>query len=147
MHKRREGFTLIELLIVIVIIGILAAIALPKFGATREKAYIKAMESDLRNLAAQQEIYYSDSDSDYTYFGGTLAWDANQDNELGLTISTGVTLIITAEAANNAATPAVPASWYATATHEATGQTCALFTGGTVALPAENPGVIKCAVL
>ena len=54
MLKRRQGFTLIELLIVIVIIGILAAIAIPKFGKTREKAYFKAMMSDLRNLQSQQ---------------------------------------------------------------------------------------------
>ena len=59
MRKLRKGFTLIELLIVIVIIGILAAIAIPKFGKTREKAYFKAMQSDLRNMEAQQEIYYS----------------------------------------------------------------------------------------
>jgi prepilin-type N-terminal cleavage/methylation domain-containing protein len=147
MHKRREGFTLIELLIVIVIIGILAAIALPKFGATREKAYVKAMESDLRNLAAQQEIYYSDSDSAYEYFNGTLAWDANQENDLGLTISTGVTLVITFVPADMTATPAVQPSWNAVATHEASSQTCAIFTGGDPVDPAENPGVIKCKVL
>ena len=56
-----KGFTVIELLIVIVIIGIVAAIAIPKFSATRERAYFAAMRSDLRNLAAQQEIYYADN--------------------------------------------------------------------------------------
>ena len=59
-----KGFTLIELLIVVVIIGILAAIAIPKFSATREKAYFAALKSDLKNLASQEEIYYSDN---YTY--------------------------------------------------------------------------------
>jgi len=66
MLKKRDGFTLIELLIVIVIIGILAAIAIPKFGKTREKAYFKAMMSDLRNLQAQQEVYYSGGAYSYT---------------------------------------------------------------------------------
>ena len=49
------GFTLIELLVVIVIIGILAAIAIPAFLNQREKAWQKAVESDLRNLAMQIE--------------------------------------------------------------------------------------------
>jgi prepilin-type N-terminal cleavage/methylation domain-containing protein len=57
---KRKGFTLIELLIVVVIIGILAAIAIPKFSATREKAYISAMKSDLGNLSTQQDVYWRD---------------------------------------------------------------------------------------
>jgi type IV pilus assembly protein PilA len=140
MHKRREGFTLIELLIVIVIIGILAAIAIPKFGATREKAYVKAMESDLRNLAAQQEIYFSDSGQAYEYFNGTIAWNNQDGNLLNMTISQGVTLVITG-------VPSVagtPGYWSATATHEATAKTCAIFTGDTPEAPATIPGVVAC---
>jgi prepilin-type N-terminal cleavage/methylation domain-containing protein len=57
----RKGFTLIELLIVVVIIGILAAIAIPKFANTKSKAYIAAMKSDLRNLVTAEESYFSDS--------------------------------------------------------------------------------------
>ncbi|HEX6065402.1 MAG TPA: prepilin-type N-terminal cleavage/methylation domain-containing protein [Longimicrobiales bacterium] len=57
----RKGFTLIELLIVVVIIGILAAIAIPKFANTKSKAYVTAMKSDLRNLVSAQESYFSDS--------------------------------------------------------------------------------------
>jgi type II secretion system protein G len=64
----RKGFTLIELLIVVVIIGILAAIAIPKFAATKDKAKLASIKSDLRNLMNAQEAYFSDN---ATY--GTLA--------------------------------------------------------------------------
>jgi type IV pilus assembly protein PilA len=60
-NRSRRGFTLIELLIVVVIIGILAAIAIPKFANTKSKAYIAAMKSDLRNLVTAEESYFSDS--------------------------------------------------------------------------------------
>jgi prepilin-type N-terminal cleavage/methylation domain-containing protein len=65
MRTARKGFTLIELLIVVVIIGILAAIAIPKFANTKSKAYITAMKSDLRNLVTAEEAYFADS-SKYT---------------------------------------------------------------------------------
>src|SRR2546425_5092909 len=60
-EMNRKGFTLIELLIVVVIIGILAAIAIPKFANTKEKAYIASMKSDLRNLVTAEEAYFADS--------------------------------------------------------------------------------------
>ena len=59
--QNRKGFTLIELLIVVVIIGILAAIAIPKFANTKEKAVVAAMKSDLRNLVTAQEGFFSDN--------------------------------------------------------------------------------------
>ena len=60
-NSSRQGFTLIELLIVVVIIGILAAIAIPKFANTKEKAYLASMKSDLRNLVSAEEAYFADS--------------------------------------------------------------------------------------
>ena len=66
----RKGFTLIELLIVVVIIGILAAIAIPKFANTKTKAYTAAMKSDLRNLVTAEESFFSDSTS-YVVYGDT----------------------------------------------------------------------------
>ena len=59
--SNRKGFTLIELLIVVVIIGILAAIAIPKFANTKEKAVVASMKSDLRNLVTGQEGFFSDN--------------------------------------------------------------------------------------
>ncbi|MBI4410221.1 MAG: prepilin-type N-terminal cleavage/methylation domain-containing protein [Gemmatimonadetes bacterium] len=82
MLNNRKGFTLIELLIVVVIIGILAAIAIPKFGSAREKAYFSAMKQDLRNLASQQEIYYSNNYS-YTSSVTALGFNASEAVNLG----------------------------------------------------------------
>jgi prepilin-type N-terminal cleavage/methylation domain-containing protein len=67
----RKGFTLIELLIVVVIIGILAAIAIPKFANTKEKAVVASMKSDLRNLVTAQEGFFSDN-QDYAGNHGPL---------------------------------------------------------------------------
>ena len=68
--QNRKGFTLIELLIVVVIIGILAAIAIPKFANTKEKAVLASMKSDLRNLVTAQEAFFSDNQ---TYATGMAA--------------------------------------------------------------------------
>jgi type IV pilus assembly protein PilA len=91
----RKGFTLIELLIVVVIIGILAAIAIPKFSNTKEKAVLASMKSDLRNLASAQESYYSD----YTQYMSTAStgtyYKASTGNVIGITGSTSWTASIT----------------------------------------------------
>jgi type IV pilus assembly protein PilA len=70
--SKRSGFTLIELLIVVVIIGILAAIGIPKFANTKEKAIVASLKSDLRNLVTAQESFYSDNQD---YAGGTYKGD------------------------------------------------------------------------
>jgi type IV pilus assembly protein PilA len=67
--QSRRGFTLIELLIVVVIIGILAAIAIPKFANTKERAVVASMKSDLRNLASAQESYWVEN---RTYYNGVV---------------------------------------------------------------------------
>src|SRR5258708_38231486 len=70
----KKGFTLIELLIVVVIIGILAAIAIPKFANTKDKAYVAAMKPDLRNLATYEDQYAADQTG--AYFAGTATMAA-----------------------------------------------------------------------
>jgi prepilin-type N-terminal cleavage/methylation domain-containing protein len=67
--RTRQGFTLIELLIVVVIIGILAAIAIPKFAATKDKAKLASVRSDLRNIMTAEEAYYID----WTTYTATLS--------------------------------------------------------------------------
>src|ERR1700739_1073542 len=76
MRTAKKGFTLIELLIVVVIIGILAAIAIPKFANTKSKAYITAMKSDLRNLVTAEEAFFSDS-SKYTNAVSNLKYQSS----------------------------------------------------------------------
>ncbi len=58
--KNQKGFTLIELMIVIAIIGILAAIAIPQFSAYRKRSYNSAAQSDLKNATTAQEAYFVD---------------------------------------------------------------------------------------
>lgn len=77
----RKGFTLIELLIVVVIIGILAAIAIPKFASTKDKAKLASIKTDIRNFMTAQEGYFSD----FATYGTYAQLQANQ----GFVLSSG----------------------------------------------------------
>ena len=59
-RKNQKGFTLIELLIVVAIIGILAAIAIPQFSSYRQKAFNSAAQSDLKTIRTSLEGFYTE---------------------------------------------------------------------------------------
>lgn len=126
MDRQRSGFTLIELLIVVVIIGILAAIAIPKFSAVRERAYLSALRSDLKTLANLQEVYYNDAFS----FSSDLT-------AVGFTNSSGVTVTVQ---------EATTGGWSALAEHAALPtDACAIYHGDAAAVaPAATPSMVQC---
>ena len=89
-HKSNEkGFTLIELMIVIAIIGILAAIAIPQFSAYRTRSYNSAAQADVRNTATAMEAYFVDHQS-YADAAGSLTGST-----FGLATSQNVTVTAT----------------------------------------------------
>src|SRR5205809_1829548 len=122
----RKGFTLIELLIVVVIIGILAAIAIPKFANTKEKAYLASMKSDLRNLVTAEEAYFADS----VKYSGTIGAGG-----VVFTPSTGKTAT---------SSPDWSSGLYATNNNVNTTKTCSIYIGSTSLAPANKEGEPKC---
>lgn len=139
MMRNQKGFTLIELLIVVVIIGILAAIAIPKFSSTREKAYVSAMQSDLRNLQTAQEIYYSEKDFQYVTTG--VITSAAPSEPLGFTASNAVTITLATHGDKG---------WAAWTKHEASPTMCEVYVAvdeqneaGPLGI-AKSPGVVAC---
>jgi type IV pilus assembly protein PilA len=142
--SNRKGFTLIELLIVVVIIGILAAIAIPKFANTKEKAVVASMKSDLRNLVTAQEAFFSDN-QDYAgggpYVGdGTVYTQKNGlagAGTLAFTPSANTTVTVTYISA---------AGWSATSTNPAVPNTsipntCGVYVGDVANSP--NAAAVK----
>ena len=118
-----RGFTLVEILIVVVVLGILAAIAIPRFTGSRSRATQAGAKSDLRNLMTSQTMHREDNPS----YAGSL-------DTLGLKASDGVSLTILESSATG---------WSARATSQ--GSTCSVYVGTAAAVPpATTPTVIAC---
>ena len=123
--RNTKGFTLIELLIVVVIIGILAAIAIPKFANTKEKAYITSMKSDLRNLVTAQEAYFTDNVT-YASVLTNLSYSQSAGNTITVVSASG-------------------AGWSATSKNNATAKTCGIFVGSaTPPITGQTEGAPVC---
>ena len=126
----RKGFTLIELLIVVVIIGILAAIAIPKFANTKQKAVVASMKSDLRNLVTAQEAFFSDNND----YAGTTTSGAQVNGTGGA----GNVSFVPSSGNRLAMVRAGAGGWNATMTNPAvpttsTPSTCGIFVGTATA--------------
>jgi prepilin-type N-terminal cleavage/methylation domain-containing protein len=107
--RSAKGFTLIELLMVVVIIGILVTIGIPKFLGVKQKAYIASMQSDLKTLVTVEEAYFADN---VTYASTTA--------NLNYIASAGNTITITAASGTG---------WSATAQTALTTKTCGIYVG------------------
>jgi len=112
----------------VVIIGILAAIAIPKFANTKGKAIVAGMKSDLRNMASTQEGYWVEN---RTYYGGPVP-----DPSFTFRPTAGVSVTLVS---------ATDAGWSASATAAGTLQTCVIFYGDAPPIaPATNDGAVAC---
>ena len=124
--RRSRGFTLIELLMVIVIIGILVSVLIPRFANSREKAFVTAMKSDLRNLATAQESYYYD----YSAYSSDVTLLAAFNATVGVSVTVNEASI---------------GGWSASATSINTTRQCFLFVGNAAPVgAATQEGQVAC---
>ncbi len=126
IQTKSSGFTLIELLTVVIIIGILAAIAIPKYTSMKDRARVASMVSDLRNLTTAEESYFHDH-SAYAPSAGVMSpvFDPSAGNTLKIVEATG-------------------SGWSAQISNGASSMNCALFFNVTPVAPATKDGVIIC---
>ena len=120
MAEHRKGFTLIEVVIVCVVLGILAAVAVPRYAGAKDKAYIAVMKADLHTIAIYEEQFAADNHGQY--FSGTATPDAPLN---GFTPSKDVT--VTLVAFNILGTQL--ADWTAVVKHSQSSESCEMRAG------------------
>ena len=118
-RRASPGFTMIEVLMVVLVIGILAVITIPKFADQKERAYVTTMRSDLKNTAGAAEAFYSENRT-YVGFPGTGS-------------SAGVTVTIVLS----------ETGWSGHAVHASTAKTCDIQVGSAAVAP-NNEGEPFC---
>jgi len=128
MVGNRKGFTLIELLIVAVLIGSLAAIAIPRYAASKDKAFVAAMMADLHSVALYEEQFAAENHGQY--FSGVATPESPLD---GFTPSKDVT--VTLSSFNILGSQL--AYWTGVAKHGQTSQTCEM-RSGTITCTTDN---------
>ena len=128
-HMRtRSGYTFVELMMVVTILGLLASIAVNRLTSTRDRSFITAMKSDLRNFAVAQESYFYDYDA---YTGDLATLEAR-----GFQLSPGVMMTIN---------EATVLGWSATTQHLNTAARCYVFVMGAAPVgTATTEGHISC---
>ncbi|MGH7605683.1 MAG: type IV pilin protein [Gemmatimonadaceae bacterium] len=116
MKRPKNGFSIIEVLMILIVIGILASILIPRFTESKEKTYVAQMKSDLRSLATYEEQYAAENGG--RYFTGTATMAAPLH---GFHPSEHVTIIV--------GTFAGPTSWRGVAKHSLTTKNCDITNG------------------
>ena len=128
MVVSRRGFTLIELVVVVVIVGLLAAIVGPQFSLARERTYVSVMKTDLRNFVTAEESYFYD----FTVYAAT----PGSVEQRGFETSKGVSLTVN---------EATSSGWSATTSHVSTTQQCYIYLGSAAPIgSAHTEGVVSC---
>ena len=134
--KSRRGFTLVELLVVALLLGILAAIAIPRYAGSKDKAYVAAMMADLHSAAIYEEQYASENHAQY--FSGTATAEIPVE---GFRASTGVTVTLTAVNIMGSRI----SEWTAVARHSQSQESCEIRGGIIACTTGENltTGVVR----
>ncbi|MDQ8157636.1 MAG: prepilin-type N-terminal cleavage/methylation domain-containing protein [Gemmatimonadota bacterium] len=123
----RRAFTLIELMVVVVIIGLLLGIAIPKYQGSRKRTFVSLMKADLHNLMSAQAAYVTSANA-YSDDSTVLGFHTTRGNVLSIPEATS-------------------AGWIARVTHPgAAGVECVVFVGivGAATTPATTESQITC---